>query len=445
MAEQEPKNQNDFMIEKIKERPLSKKKLLKRTMVTAAMAVIFGLIACFTFLVLEPVLNNLLHPKDDPAIVVFPEDEEEVSPEDMLSTSMLKEGLMESYEWTSGSSEVHLDNNQIKALLSKLELDKNHVAQQYKSMSQYVDELMTSMVTITGTSSRTDWLSSATTSEEHTYGVIIEAIDQQLFVLVDFSTLKKAKDYKAKFWNGTKANAEKKSYDPVTGLAVLSVDISNIREQDRSKTFSIAKFGVTSDSMDGIPVVALGDPMGSGSSRDYGMITTSSAYYQATDANFRLIQTDMIGSRKGAGILFNLNGEVVGMITSNGTTGNDGMSYMMKAYAITDLKTRIQKMCKGEKFAYFGLIGTSVPEDEHSERGIPLGAYITDKKMASKIQQGDIITAINDHQISSYEEYTDALLKIKPGETVHFTVRWQLMNEYTEREESVVAEELKEK
>ena len=439
MAELEPKNQNDFMIEKIKERPLNKKKLLKRTMVTAAMAVIFGLIACFTFLVLEPVLNNILHPKDDPAIVAFPEDEEEVSPEDMLADSTILEGA----EAAAGSSSVHWDNSQIKAFLSKLELEKTHVAQQYKSMSQYVDELMTSMVTVTGTSSRTDWLSSTTTSEENSYGVIIENSGEELSVLVDFTTLKKAKDYKAKFWNGVKVNAQKKSYDPVTGLAVLTINLNEIRKEDLSKTFSIARFGVTSDKMDGIPVVAIGDPMGSGSSRDYGMITTSNGIYQDTDANFRLIQTDMMGSKKGNGILFNLNGEVVGMITKNSIP--DGMSNMITAYAITDLKTRVQKMLKGEKFAYFGLIGKSVPVEEHSERGIPLGAYITNKVMASNIQNGDIITAINDHQISSYEEYTDALLKIKPGETVHFTIKWQLMNEYTEREETLVAEELKEK
>ena len=439
MAELEPKNQNDFMIEKIKERPLNKKKLLKRTMVTAAMAVIFGLIACFTFLVLEPVLNNILHPKDDPAIVVFPEDEEEMSPEDMLADSTILEGA----EAAAGSSSVHWDNSQIKAFLSKLELEKTHVAQQYKSMSQYVDELMTSMVTVTGTSSRTDWLSSTTTSEENSYGVIIDNSGEELSVLVDFTTLKKAKDYKAKFWNGVKVNAQKKSYDPVTGLAVLTINLNEIRKEDLSKTFSIARFGVTSDKMDGIPVVAIGDPMGSGSSRDYGMITTSNGVYQDTDANFRLIQTDMMGSKKGNGILFNLNGEVVGMITKNSIP--DGMSNMITAYAITDLKTRVQKMLKGEKFAYFGLIGKTVPVEEHSERGIPLGAYITNKVMASNIQNGDIITAINDHQISSYEEYTDALLKIKPGETVHFTIKWQLMNEYTEREETLVAEELKEK
>ena len=63
--ENKQKEQNDvsekkFMIEKIKERPVNKKKLLRRTLITASMAVIFGLVACFTFLVLEPVISNWL-------------------------------------------------------------------------------------------------------------------------------------------------------------------------------------------------------------------------------------------------------------------------------------------------------------------------------------------------------------------------------------------------
>ena len=55
-----------FIKEKVKERPINKRKLLKRTMITASMAVIFGLIACFTFLVLEPVFSNWLYPEEEP-------------------------------------------------------------------------------------------------------------------------------------------------------------------------------------------------------------------------------------------------------------------------------------------------------------------------------------------------------------------------------------------
>ena len=49
----------EFIKEKVKERPLNRRKLFKRTLLTASMAAIFGLIACVTFLVLEPVFSNL--------------------------------------------------------------------------------------------------------------------------------------------------------------------------------------------------------------------------------------------------------------------------------------------------------------------------------------------------------------------------------------------------
>lgn len=71
MAEPEKNPQSDFMMEKIKERPVNKKKLLRRTVTTVAMAVIFGMIACVTFLTLEPVISNLLYPEEKPDAVIF--------------------------------------------------------------------------------------------------------------------------------------------------------------------------------------------------------------------------------------------------------------------------------------------------------------------------------------------------------------------------------------
>ena len=48
----EEKRDFEFMTERVKERPLNKRKLLRKTIITVTMAVIFGLIACVTFLVL---------------------------------------------------------------------------------------------------------------------------------------------------------------------------------------------------------------------------------------------------------------------------------------------------------------------------------------------------------------------------------------------------------
>ena len=84
---QELPNQDiEFIKEKVKERPLNRKKLVKRTLLTASMAVIFGLIACLTFLVLEPVFSNLLYPEEEPQMVELKEEdiEDEMRPEDMI-------------------------------------------------------------------------------------------------------------------------------------------------------------------------------------------------------------------------------------------------------------------------------------------------------------------------------------------------------------------------
>ena len=79
------KSQNYEMIkERMKERPINRKKLMRRTIITVSMAIIFGVFACFTFLVLEPVFSNILNPKPEPEEVVLPEEVEEILPEDML-------------------------------------------------------------------------------------------------------------------------------------------------------------------------------------------------------------------------------------------------------------------------------------------------------------------------------------------------------------------------
>ena len=83
-----------FMNETIKEKPIDKRKLAKRTALTAFSALIFGVIACFTLLVLEPVISNWLYPEEI-SKVRFPEEEEEISPEEMLTEDALQEELQE--------------------------------------------------------------------------------------------------------------------------------------------------------------------------------------------------------------------------------------------------------------------------------------------------------------------------------------------------------------
>ena len=58
-------------------------------------------------------------------------------------------------------------------------------------------------------------------------------------------------------------------------------------------------------------------------------------------------------SQNAGGVLFNLQGQVIGIIT-NSKSATD-MKNMVCAYGITELKRHIEKMSNGEKFAYLGL------------------------------------------------------------------------------------------
>lgn len=233
MSDREPGNQNEFMIEKIKQRPINRKKLLRRTILTASMAVIFGLIACFTFLVLEPVINNWLYPEEEPQVVVFPEDQREMSPEEMLAENLPTESPAPTEEPVEES--VTLDEDQIQAILGRVVLSKENYAQLYDGLHSFIYDtenepddtpgLMQYMVTIRGISSNVDWFNTVQESNSQASGVIIADNGKELLILVDYSPLKNADNLILDLSDGFyQIEVSLKGYDPATNLAVLAVE-----------------------------------------------------------------------------------------------------------------------------------------------------------------------------------------------------------------------------
>ena len=440
MPESPQNNQSDFiMIEKIKERPVNKKKLLRRTIITASMAVIFGLIACFTFLILEPVISNLLYPEEEPQVVVFPEDQEEMSPEEMLVDSMQQElqNQQNSQPPVVVSPEnTGLELEQLRELLSSVTLNLDNYKQLYTALSAYVYDMKQSMVTVTGVSSNLDWLNNLEESKNQASGVIIANNSKELLILVDYAPLQKAERLSLSFNNGLQVEATLKEKDPTTNLAVLAVDLALINPGYLDNGIKIATLGSSNvQSIVGTPTVALGRPMGTSDSLGYGMITSVSSPVSGVDTNYKLLQTDITGSQNAGGVLFNLNGQVVGIITN--TEGSSDMKNMVTAYGITELKKRVEKMSNGEKAAYLGISGVEVTKEAHDELGVPYGAFVKEVVMDSPamlagIQQGDVLVQIDDKNILSYNEYIRILMEMNVGDTVELTVMRLSQEEYKE-------------
>ena len=207
MSNLEENNQNKFMIEKIKERPINKKKLVKRTLITASMAVIFGLIACLTFLILEPVISNWLYPEEEPGIIIFPEDQDEMLPEDMLAESILPEVSV-----NENTETLPLEEEQIQEILSNVTFDLISYKQMYSALSDYVTELNKFMVNITGIRSDVDWFYNVYESKSETSGVVIANNGKELMILTDYNTIKKAEKINVTFYNNIMVQGQLKQY-----------------------------------------------------------------------------------------------------------------------------------------------------------------------------------------------------------------------------------------
>lgn len=419
------KNQDsDFMSERIKERPVNKKKLLRRTIITASMAVIFGLIACFTFLVLEPVFTNWLYPEEEPKIIELPDITDEMLPEDMLT---------EEDAQPETESAVKLEEEQIEQILSGVELDLEDYTGIYDSLASLAREAERSLATVTSVTSDVDWFNNTYENKGVTSGLIITDNGRELLILADKAVIENGETIQVTFIDGTQAEAVLKQSDANTGLAIVAVSLADIEDATKERIAYANLGNSVSKTLVGSPVIAVGNPMGTSGSVSYGVITSVGTPIYTKDANYALLTTDMYGSQKASGILINLKGQVIGILNNN--YNSTDTKNLVSAIGITELKKIIEKLSNGQEISYLGINGTDVPEEAKEQLGVPQGAYVTSIILDSPamdygIQSGDVITDINGVEIKGFTDFTNAMMNLEPGTTVKITVQRQSAGEY---------------
>ncbi len=426
MAENEEKVQSDFIIERIKERPVNKKKLLQRTIITISLAGIFGLVACFTFLLLQPVFSNLLYPEQKAEIVVFPEETDEMLPEEMIiEDDTINQDLTETVE------SVLAQGGKIEEVLAKWVLNRNNYYQLYNAMNNYTKELYRAMVTVTGISSDKDWLNNTIENSMQVSGTVIANNGVEFLILADCTLLEGADSIWVSFYNSRKAEATLKQKDTATGLAVYAVPLDTVPEEMWGLV-EIAPLGTTNSGISvGSPVVAMGSPMGVKDSVQYGMITATDVAWNTTDANYKLFYTDMFGCENSSGAIFNLQGQLVGIITPD----KAGSQAFLSAMGIPELRNTITRMCNGNPESYLGIKGISVTAEANATDGVPFGAYVREVEMDSPamlagIQSGDIIVNIGVLSIQTFDDYSSVLSKSKPGQVLKMVIKRQVQDGY---------------
>lgn len=414
----------EFVKEKIKERPLNKKKLLRRTMITASMAALFGLVACLTFLLLEPLISNWLYPEEAPKAVEFPEDTEEMLPEDMLMTD-------------EPETDIPLTEDEKLDITMNWEPGVEDYRMMYDKLYDTAKEASKSIVTVTGVTSDVDWFDDTFENKGRTSGVIVADNGREYFIVTDSAAVEDVESINATFADGTQAAAELKKTDSVTGLAVITVKVSQLPQTTRDN-IAVALLGSSNTAnLVGTPVMALGSPLGTSQSVLYGAVTSAGTSLNMVDSAYKLLTTDMYASKNASGVLVNMQGKVIGIV--NMRHNKEDMENLLSAIGISELKKTIEMLSNAKDRIYLGIYGTDVTAEVRNTLHVPVGAYVTSIEMDSPamqvgIQSGDVIVRMNDTEIPSYREYITALNKLTPDSPVTLTVKRQGADGYREME-----------
>lgn len=414
MAERE-KEDFAFIREKIKEKPLNKKRLLKQGIYTVALAVIFGLVACFVFTCMRPVMERWIYPEDDATITI---------PEDELSTETEQPAEMD--------EETEMPPVEVTETVIEKELELSDYQQLQNKLYAIGKEANRSVVTVTGVISDTDWYNNAYESTGQASGIIIGDNGRELLILTEHKVIAAAGEINVTFINEVTVTAALKKYDGNTGLAILSVEMEQIEESTKN-SISSAVLGNSLSVAQGNVVIAIGSPLGTNYSIGTGNITSVGNVIHTVDSTYSVFTTDIVGSSNSSGVLLNLKGEVVGLVMQDYSSKGDENT--LTAISISELKKVIEMLSNGKDVPYLGLRIVTVTDKIAADYDIPQGVYIKEVLLDSPaleagLQSGDVIVEIDGEEISSEEAYEAKLLELQPGASMEVAVKRQGMNGY---------------
>jgi serine protease Do len=408
----------DFIKEKIKNKPVNKKRIATHIAKTAGLAVVFGFVACMVFTVMQPIMQEWFQDYKNP-VVSIPSDEKTTETEKNPSL-------------TKDETEQAQPSTQIVQVPQELQLSD------YQKLEDKLYAIGTtanrSIVTVTGVRSDTDWFNTPYETEGQASGVIIANNGQELYVMTEKKVITDVTTINVTFQNGTTVPASLKKYDGNTGIAILSVPDSQIDENTLG-SISVAQIGNSLEVSEGNVVIAVGSPLGSNFTVLTGNITSVGNSVSTIDSNFAVLTTDMVGSTNGSGVLLNLQGKIIGLIMQNYSTASEQNT--LTALSISELKTIIDKLSRNEDIPYLGLKVTTVTSDIEKKYDLPRGVYIKSVEMdspalAAGLQSGDIVTEIEGKSVQSVLQYEEYVRNLAPKAAVHIKIMRQGSNGYAQ-------------
>ena len=252
-------------------------------------------------------------------------------------------------------------------------------------------------------------------------------ISQDGYIVTNYHVIDEASKITVTLVDGKSYDATLVGGDEENDIAVLKVDATGL---------DTVVIGSSDNLVVGDQVYAIGNPLGELT------FSLTGGYVSALDRNVTMsdgrrmnyIQTDTaINSGNSGGPLFDQYGQVVGIVSAKLSNNGDsteasveGVGFAIPIDNVWNMITDIMEYGYVTGKPYMGIINTSV-SGEAQRYGTPAGAYVlgvVDSSCAAKagLQEGDIITKLDDTDITSSDDLQNALADYQAGDTATLTV-----------------------
>lgn len=285
-----------FIREKIKDKPLNKKDLQKsRHSSTLRSGICSGCKHCFCYISAgyQQTIKKSFRWKNNNDVQTATQQ----SGIDDSSDAYSENGTQSTESGTS--SEPSLQTYQ--PTLADYQAVQNQLYRVGTSATKFV-------VGVTGVTDATDIFNNSYETEGQGVGVILRDNGKQLIILTEKNVVDKADKLSVTFVNDMMADAALVKYDSNTGIAIISVDKS-LLDDATIRAIAVAELGNSNIVSRGASVIAL--------EANYailtGLVTSTTNELSAQDNNYSVLTTDIASNKLQSGILINTDGQVIGL------------------------------------------------------------------------------------------------------------------------------------
>ena len=252
-------------------------------------------------------------------------------------------------------------------------------------------------------------------------------ITEDGYILTNYHVIEDANSITVTFVDGKSYPATYVGGEEANDIAVIKIEANDLTP---------VVIGSSDDMLVGEQVTAIGNPLGELTfTETTGIISALNRSITMGDGRkMNMIQTDCaINSGNSGGPLFNSHGEVIGIVSakysSSGSSSSASVEGLGFAIPMDDVADMVSELVTNGYVTGKPLLGISVNDvDENVQAyGVPAGAeviVVTPGLCGEKagLKVGDIITKINDTEVTSAEELISAKNGYEVGDTVELTV-----------------------